>query len=104
MLVDSVQPLCTGDTPGRNPELPGDRGWVFPVWEAPTSAPGRGLLPLHPPRPPPPSTHLELALEWLKDMSLLQEVGGTHTGSCLEMQEGGRPGHFLVAFCPLQVL
>ena len=46
---------------------------------------------------------MELALEWLKDRSLVQEVGGTHTGSCLEVQEGGRPGYFLTAFWPLHV-
>ena len=49
-------------------------------------------------------THLELALEWPKDRSLVQEVEGTHTGSCLEVQEGGRPGYFLTAFWPLHVL
>lgn len=54
--------------------------------------------PAEAPRPP-SSTHLELALEWPKDSSLLQ-----HSGSCLETQEGGRTGHFLTGFWPLQVL
>lgn len=59
----------------------------------------------HPgPSAQPGSTYLELALEWPKDRSLLQDMGGTYTGSCLEVQEGGRTGHFLTAFWPLQVL
>lgn len=75
---------------------------VLPPLQPETPGPAVG-----PPRPCPPlamGTHLELALEWLKDRSLVQEVGGTYTGSCLEVQEGGRPGHFLAAFWPLHVL
>lgn len=62
--------------------------------------------PVPAPRPlaRPSSTHLELALEWPKDMSLLQDMGGMYTGSCLEVQEGGRATHFLAPFWPLQVL
>lgn len=76
--------------------------WVLPPLQAEHPGPAVG-----PPCPRPAlavGTHLELALEWLKDRSLVQEVGGTHTGSCLEVQEGGRPGYFLTAFWPLHVL
>lgn len=104
-----LQRFPLGTCPGRDRGIPGDRGPVLPISGAPSGAARRGVAPVpSPPAPRPPawpsSTHLELALEWPKDMSLLQDMGGMYTGSCLEVQEGGRAGHFLAAFWPLQVL
>lgn len=104
-----LQPLPTGNMPRQgqgNPwgQRPCPSHLRSSLWG---SQAGCGPGPGPPaPRPPawPSSTHLELALEWPKDMSLLQDMGGMYTGSCLEVQEGGRAGHFLAAFWPLQVL
>lgn len=95
-------PFTLEVSPDRDEQIPGDS--VLSITGAPSLQCSQLLAPCFPHPHQAHSTHLELALEWPKDMSLLQEMGGMHTGSCLDVQEGGRTGHFLVAFWPLQVL